>query len=80
MTKIPDYSLALLPPEVSDLLSELRQNWNFGKYQMPVVNTYPLWIGRLGETVVYAAANTWALMICSSDQTTRWVTMANFFG
>lgn len=77
--KLADYSLALIPQEVADLLDESKQAWNFGKYQMPVVTTYPLWIGRLGETVIYAQANTWALMICSSDQTTRWVAIANFF-
>ena len=80
MSKISDYSLALMPQEVADLLDEIRQNWNFGKYQIPVITTYPLWIGRMGETCVYAAANTWALMICTSDLTTRWVTMSNFYG
>jgi hypothetical protein len=79
MAKIGDYSLALMPQEVADLLDETRQNWNFGKYQMPVVTTYPLWVGRLGETCVYAQANTWALMMCTSDRTTRWVAVANFF-
>lgn len=79
MGKITDYSLALMPQEVADLLDDLRSNWNFGKYQMPVVTTYPLWVGRLGETVVYAQAVTWALMMCTSDQTTRWVTMSNFY-
>lgn len=79
MSKIVDYNLALMPPEVADLLSELRQNWNFGKYQIPVVSTFPLWVGRLGETVIYAQANTWALMVCSSDLTTRWVAISNFF-
>lgn len=79
MTKIVDYSLALMPPEVADLLSELRQNWNFGKYQIPVVTTFPLWVGRLGETCIYAQSNTWALMTCTSDQTTRWVAISNFY-
>lgn len=77
--KLTDYSLSLMPQEVADLLDDIKQNWNFGKYQIPVVNTYPLWVGRLGETVIYAAANTWALMSCTSDQTTRWVTISNFF-
>jgi len=79
LAKITDYSLALMPQEVADLLDDVKQNWNFGKYQIPVVSTYPLWKGRLGETVVYAQAATWALMICSSDQTTRWVAVANFY-
>ena len=77
--KIVDYSLALMPPEVADLLSELRQNWNFGKYQIPVVTTFPIWTGRTGETVIFAQSNTWALLVCTSDETVRWVTMSNFF-
>lgn len=79
MGKISDYSLALLPPEAAEQLDDMKQNWNFGKYQIPVVSTYPLWVGRLGETVIYAQSNTWSLMTCTSDQTTRWVAMANFF-
>lgn len=79
MGKISDYSLALLPPEAAEQLDDMKQNWNFGKYQIPVVSTYPLWVGRLGETIIYAQSNTWALMTCTSDSTTRWVTVANFF-
>ena len=79
MGKIGDYSLALLPQEAADQLDEMRQNWNFGKYQIPVVSTFPVWVGRMGETVIYAQANTWALLTCTSDKTTRWMTMSNFF-
>jgi len=79
MAKVSDYSLALIPPEVADLLDDLKNSWNFGKYQIPVISTIPSWIGRLGETVIYAQSNTWALLVCTSDQTTRWVTMSNFF-
>jgi hypothetical protein len=77
--KIVDYSLALLPQEAADLLDDIKTNINFGKYQIPVVSTYPLWTARLGEMSVYAQANTWALMICTSDQTTRWVPILNFY-
>ena len=79
MSKLQDYSLALLPQEVADLLDDIRQNWNFGKYQMPVVSTLPNWTGRLGETAVFASAVTWALMMCTSDQTTRWIAVSNFY-
>lgn len=79
MAKINDYSLALLPQEAADLIEDLRQNWNFGKYQIPVVSTIPSWTGRMGELAVYAQSVTWALMICTSDQTTRWATMGNFY-
>lgn len=79
MSKVNDYNLALMPQEVADLLDDLKQNWNFGKYQIPVVSTFPVWVGRLGETVIYAQSNTWALLTCTSDKTTRWMTMSNFF-
>lgn len=79
MAKVNDYSLALIPQEVADLLDDLRTNWNFGKYQIPVVSSYPNWKGRVGELAIYAAANTWALMTCTSDLTTRWASMANFY-
>ena len=79
MGKVPDYNLSLMPQEVADLLTDLKQNWNYGKYQMPVVTSFPVWVGRLGETVIYAQSNTWALLTCTSDQTARWVTMSNFF-
>lgn len=79
MSKVGDYSLALLPQEVADLLDELRQQWNFGKYQIPVVSTLPSWTGRLGEMAVYAQATTWSLMMCTSDQTTRWAAMSLFY-
>ena len=78
MAKIPDYNLALIPQEVADLLDELKFNWNFGKYQLPIVTTAPDWRARLGETAIYASANTWALMVCSSDETTEWVTISAF--
>jgi len=77
--KLTDYSLALMPQEVADLLDEIKNNWNFGKYQIPVVSVFPSWIGRMGETVILAGANTWALLTCTSDKTSRWVTMSNFF-
>ena len=79
MAKISDYSLALLPQDAADLLDDIRTNWNFGKYQVPVVSTLPNWTGRLGEMAVFAQAVTWALMMCTSDQTTRWAAMANFY-
>ncbi len=78
MAKVPDYNLALIPQEVADLLDELKFNWNFGKYQIPILTDAPNFIGRLGETVIYAQANTWALMVCSSDQTPTWVTVSAF--
>ena len=79
MAKISDYSLALLPQEVADLLDDLRTNWNYGKYQVPVVSTVPNWTGRIGELSIFAGGDTWALMSCTSDQTTRWAAMANFY-
>lgn len=79
MTKLTDYSLALLPQEVADLLDDIRNIINYGKYQMPVVTTQPAWNARLGEFAVYAQSVTWALMMCTSDQTTRWVAIANFY-
>lgn len=79
MAKIPDYSLALIPQETADLLDDIRTNWNFGKYQLPVVTALPSWIGRLGEMAVFADATTWALCICTSDQSTRWAECALFY-
>ena len=79
MAKLDDYSLAQLPQESQDLLDDMRRNWNFGKYQQPVVTSEPGWVGRMGETVVYAAANTWAIFVCTSDQTARWVAFSNFY-
>jgi hypothetical protein len=77
--KIPDYSMALLPQEAADCNDDLRTIVNFGKYQIPVVTNVPNWTGRLGETAIYAQTNTWSLMTCTSDQTTRWVAIANFY-
>jgi len=79
VAKITDYSTATLPQEAQDLLDDLRSNWNYGKYQMPIVTSLPGWIGRMGETVLYAKANTWSMMVCTSDKTTRWVAFSNFY-
>jgi hypothetical protein len=79
MGKVGDYSLALLPQEVADCIDDMRTNWNYGKYQIPVVTSVPNWTGRLGEMAIYAASNTWSLMICTSDQTTRWAGSSLFY-
>ena len=79
MSKINNYSLALLPQESADMLDDVRDSWNFGKYQIPIVSTYPLWVGRRGETCVFAQSVTWALMMCTSDMSTRWVAVSNFY-
>lgn len=77
--KIVDYSLALLPQDAADMLTDAQTLMNYGKYQIPVVSALPNWTGSLGEFAVYAAGNTWALVMCTSDQTTRWSAMSNFF-
>jgi len=79
MSKLSEYSLATLPQEVADLMDDTRNVINFGKYQIPVVGSLPNWVGRLGEFAVYAEATTWSLMMCTSDQTTRWAAMALFY-
>ena len=79
MSKISDYSLALIPQEAADMLDDMKNTINFGKFQFPVVTSIPNWKGRLGEMAIYASATTWSLMTCTSDQTTRWAAMALFF-
>lgn len=79
IAKLQDYSLALIPQEVADMLDDTRNIVNYGKFQFPVVTTLPNWTGRLGEFAVYASATTWSLMMCTSDQTTRWAAMALFY-
>jgi len=79
LAKLDDYSLSQLPQESQDLLDDVRRNWNFGKYQTPIVSSLPGWVGRMGETVIYAQSNTWSLMVCTSDKTTRWVAFSNFY-
>ena len=31
----------------------VRQEWNYGKYQIPVINGLPGWTGNVGEAVLY---------------------------
>jgi hypothetical protein len=79
MGKLDDYSLSQLPQETQDLLDDMRRNWNFGKYQIPVVTSEPGWTGRMGEYAIYASANTWSMFVCTSDKTARWVAFSNFY-
>jgi hypothetical protein len=75
--KIGDYNTAFLPLEVIDMLNDIQTVLNFGKYQRAVVTDPPTWVGRQGEEV-YVAANTWALYVCTSDQSTRWALAGTF--
>lgn len=59
-------------------MDDIRLYWNFGKYQIPTVSTHPNWVAKLGETSIYAAANTWALMVCTSEGTATWAPISNF--
>ena len=73
--KVSDYSTALLPQEVIDLLDDVKTVLNFGKYQFPVITTGsgPTWTGRQGEQVLQIVGNTLRLYVCISDQSsTSW--------
>jgi hypothetical protein len=75
MAKVSDYSTALLPQEVIDLLDDVKTILNFGKYQFAVISngSGPSWTGRQGEQVLMIGGGTNRLYVCTSDlSTTSW--------
>ena len=52
MGKLGDYNFTS-DIQLQDFKDELRNLWNFGKYQVPVVTTPPSWAGQKGEEVLY---------------------------
>lgn len=75
--KIQDYSTALLPQEVIDLLNDVQTVINYGKYQFAVVTSRPTWTGRQGEGVLVINSTSFQLFFCTSDQSsTSWTVMA----
>ena len=71
MSKISEYDLSDLPQEPIDMLEDVRNLLNFGKYQASVVSAVPNWVGRRGEFVWYMANTTGFLYVCSSDGTSN---------
>lgn len=77
MSKINDYNTALLPQEVIDLLDDIKNLLNFGKYQWAVVTATPTWTGRQGEHVWVVNATSRILYACAVDQSaSAWVVVA----
>ena len=55
MAKIDDFELSNV--ELNAFKDQVRDIWNFGKYQIPIVTSPPSWSARPGEFVLYQPAS-----------------------
>lgn len=49
--KIPEYIIQ--DNEIKNFTDKVREVWNYGKYQVPIVTALPNWVARPGESVLF---------------------------
>lgn len=75
MSKISDYDLHQLPQEAIDMMEDVRNLLNYGKYQPQVVTAVPTYVARRGEYVIVLLGGTGAFYWCTTDNSSTWAKM-----
>lgn len=75
--KIKSQDLTELPQSGIDILEDIKLVLNFGKYQFQVLTSPPSYTGRRGECV-FVMATSGTFMVCTTDNSTTWRSVASF--
>jgi len=70
--KIRSQDLHELPQSGIDIIEDIQQLLNYGKYQFQVVTSIPTFNGRQGEAVILFQGGTGGLFWCTTDNSTTW--------